>query len=106
MRKLIGSSDPTELGIFQAILTDNHIPTTIKNYYLQGGVGEIPPNEVRLEIWVLDDAAYDQALNLINDYKHGLKATTAWNCKKCGEKIAREFSLCWKCGSSKPVEKD
>lgn len=95
MKKLITSFDITILSFYQSLLKDNKIETILKNYYLSGGVGDLPANEIVPELWIIDDEQYEAALNLLKEQKH-----PTWKCV-CGEKIGGTFSQCWKCGKLK-----
>lgn len=92
MKKIKSSQNITLINFYKEILEANNIATVIKNYYLTGGVGDLPANEVVPELWVIDDDQYDAAKALLKSEKG-----SAWQCK-CGEKIEGQFEQCWNCG--------
>ncbi|VVC75632.1 hypothetical protein AQUSIP_09220 [Aquicella siphonis] len=92
MEKIFSSQDITLVSFYQAMLEDNGIASIIKNYYLSGGVGDLPANACVPELWVLDDNQAQAARELLRG-----KTGAPWQCD-CGEQMAAQFSQCWKCG--------
>lgn len=92
MKKLFASSDVSLISFYKALLDENGISSIVKNYYLTSGSGDIPPNEVVPELWIIDDDKVEEAKAIILPEKG-----VPWQCD-CGEKISGEFSQCWKCG--------
>lgn len=92
MKKIFSSQDVTLVGFYKTLLEDNGIETMVKNYYLTGAAGDIPPNECIPELWILDDEKYDEAKALLTTDKN-----PPWQCE-CGEKISGQFAQCWQCG--------
>lgn len=79
----------------------------LKNYYLRGGMGEIPPNECCPECWIINDNQFDDAKKILEDIlltftkkPHG----KSWQCTHCGEKMDPQFTACWKCGTVRQDE--
>lgn len=99
--KIIFSS--TNLGIIANLkntLENQGIMTVIKNYYLAGAMGEVPPGECWPELWVIDDTQYEAALALIKEIQCTSHQTgTPWQCTSCGEQLEAQFTQCWKCGN-------
>lgn len=92
MIKIFSSSDVVLVSFYKSILDNNKIDCVIKNYYLTGGVGDLPANEVVPELWILDDNKLDEANALLVAMRE-----TPWQCQ-CGEKLPGQFAQCWKCG--------
>ncbi|RDI43377.1 putative signal transducing protein [Aquicella lusitana] len=92
MKKVFTSSNITLVSFYKTLLEDNGIAVIVKNYYLTGGVGDIPPNECVPELWVIDDDLLDEAMAILSTQKQ-----TPWVCA-CGEKHGGQFVQCWKCG--------
>ena len=73
------------------------IRTVVRNEMLSSAMGELPPAECQVEVWVLregDAVRADQVLrNSISVPKE-----TPWNCP-CGESIEPQFTQCWRCGA-------
>lgn len=93
MKKIFSSQDVTLVSLHQSILETNGIRTFLKNYYLTGGIGDIPANAVLPELWIYDDEQYDLANSLLTK-----PIESPWTCR-CGERIAGQFAQCWKCGT-------
>jgi len=71
----------------------------IKNTYLAGAVGELPPIECWPELWVVDDAEYSAAENVLEKALAPLGSVNRlWKCTKCGEEVEGQFTECWNCG--------
>jgi len=92
MKKIFSSQDVALVGFYKNLLENNNIETIIKNYYLTGGIGDLPANECVPELWVLDDDKAEAATALLQVEKH-----SSWQCS-CGEKLGGQFAECWKCG--------
>jgi len=104
MKKLYSNQD---LGFIEHLkcLVENHgIPCVVKNEFLQTGGGILPAQEIWPELWVLDNASYPAASEIISKaLADDLGAGNTWNCPSCREKIEAQFTECWKCGSSKEI---
>jgi Putative prokaryotic signal transducing protein len=72
------------------------IEASVQRQYLQGVIGDIPPDQAALEIWIANDAQAKQARELIDDLQRAPQQR--WFCK-CGEQIEGGFEQCWKCGA-------
>lgn len=103
MKKLYSSPDALLINHFKNILDNHNIPCTIKNAYLTSGIGELPPNECWLELWVFVENNYLTAKNLIEEaLAPSVKTDGSWRCQTCGEQLENQFNICWKCGSNRP----
>lgn len=95
-------SEPTPLFIHQIkdLLEEKGIATIIKNEFLAGGIGELPPTEVWPELWVVDKADKELAKKIVDEFIQSTKSNRRdWVCTSCGEKIEGHFNICWSCGS-------
>ena len=63
-------------------------------------VGEIPPDQALPEVWLADDARFDDARRLLD----ALRASPDrhWVCRACGERVDGPFEQCWNCGAPMP----
>lgn len=71
----------------------------IRNEYAAGGAGDIAPIDTWPEVWLENDAQYNDALELLQ--KNILKNKSQgqdWICSSCGEKNGAAFEFCWNCG--------
>lgn len=98
MEKLI-AANKVELYLLKSILESEGIACFIKNEY-PPAAGEVPPILVDTELWVIDNAQYDQAMKLIQENQVTPKQSS-WQCANCGEWLEGQFSNCWRCGGQK-----
>ena len=68
MQRVYQASDLIEANIIKGLLEQQHIETHISGYFLQGGIGEIPPAG-NTSIWVADDHTV-RALEIIYTYEN------------------------------------
>jgi len=102
MQKIYTSPDRLTVFHFKNILESYHIDCVIKNEFLAGAAGELPPNECWPELWVKHANEYSKALEILEKNRDGNTATPpTWTCTKCGEKLEGQFTACWHCGESR-----
>lgn len=82
-----------EAHLVRGLLTCEGVNNRIRNELLPQLGGEVPFNDVRVEVLVAkaDEA---QALALIKGAGEGAE----WVCPSCHEKNPAAFELCWSCG--------
>src|SRR5690625_47429 len=97
MKRVYVSADGLLVGHLQAVLEQHHIPCMVKNMYLQGAVGELPPHECWPELWVSDAADYELARRLIANVLGTDSSASPWGCAQCAEQIEGQFVQCWNC---------
>ena len=98
MRKLFDSIDFAKVGHYQSILESHGIETHLKNLTLSSIMGDVPFAEVFPELWVVNDADYDEALRLLQEHRDLVPPRAAdWICPNCGEQVPKEFDVCWNC---------
>lgn len=104
MRRLYASSDGLLVGHLKNVLDQHHIPCFLKNVYLSGGVGELPPTEAWPELWVEADADWPRAREIIAGVlaEEPDPAAGPWQCRRCGEQSEAQFAACWNCGEPAP----
>ncbi len=74
------------------------IETVLRNEYAGGGVGELSPWDTWVELWVVNDADYDAALDLVAQAR-GPENAAQWRCPQCHELNDGAFEVCWNCQS-------
>lgn len=79
------------------VLEAEGIRTVVRNEFLSSAMGEIPPAECQLEIWVLKDEEAQRADLLLKD-SFSFKSGPRWLCT-CGEPCEAQFTQCWRCGA-------
>lgn len=82
------------------LLESAGIEVTLKNEFLGGGVGELPPTEAWPELWVAE-ADLRVAQEIVAELERE-PSLPGWRCPQCGEKIEGQFSACWNCGAPRP----
>ncbi len=105
MKRVFGSHDPVLAGWLRTLLEEQGIGCLVKNQYLVGGAGELPPNECWPELWVLEDADEPRARAIVEEARAGVREDGAgepWRCPSCGEWIEHGFGACWRCAGDPP----
>lgn len=104
MKRVYTSSDFLIVGHLAEVLKRRHINCLVRNLYLAGGAGELPPTAIWPELWVADED-YELARRLIDEVlgTTGLPGP-AWVCTGCGERIEGQFAACWNCATPAPPE--
>lgn len=98
------SSDLVLVGYLKGMLEDQGYSCLIRNEYLYGAAGELPPTAVWPELWITDDAWCDRARGLVESaLKASAPTADTWRCGRCREEIEGQFTQCWSCGTSRPV---
>ena len=86
----------------KAMLDSEWIPYLVKNQFLSGAIGELPPTECWPDIWIENDEQHDRAMSIVNAALHSqTQESPSWKCQ-CGELIEGQFSDCWNCGEPQP----
>lgn len=103
MQKFYSDYNQVKLRQIKAMLDDAGIPSFVKNEFIQGASGEIPPHETLPEIWLIDNEWAPKAQALVEQLEKDLNADSAdWICKECNETNEGQFLICWQCEHSKP----
>ena len=68
------------------------IPAEIRNEMLSSAMGELPPLETQIEVWV-EEKDYERSQSILVMPVSG----PDWKCT-CGETLGPQFTQCWKCG--------
>ncbi|MEJ6123200.1 DUF2007 domain-containing protein [Vibrio sp. 2-Bac 85] len=76
------------------------IQVFIKNEFAQGALGETAAFDCWPEVWVFDDADFEQAEAIANEAQSE-KSGADWVCKNCNETNASSFDICWRCQCDK-----
>lgn len=97
MKKIFSSPQEFETGFISSMLDEAGIAYTIRNQYLSGAIGELPPTECWPEIWVTHDEDYTRAMDIVNSASLEVQDRGPWRCE-CGEENEGAFASCWKCG--------
>jgi len=76
------------------------IEIVLKNEVAGGGLGERAAFDTWLELWVINDADYPRACEVIDSALSESDAAE-WQCSQCGELNDAAFEVCWQCGTDK-----
>jgi len=95
--------DPIQAGLLSSLLESRGIATLVRHQYLSGAVGELPPDAIWPEVWVLHESDLPEATQLLAQL-HATPTATGepWRCPHCGEMNEAQFALCWACGRETP----
>jgi hypothetical protein len=74
------------------------IRAVVRNEMLSSAMGELPPAECQIEVWVLQDGDAERAHRVLQG---GSASGEAWVCGRCEEKIEPQFTQCWRCGADR-----
>jgi hypothetical protein len=90
----------------KAMLDDADIPCFLKNEFIQGASGEIPPHETLPEIWLVDEQWRQRAQGLVDTLERELAKASQieWQCSTCNEINEGQFMMCWQCQQEKPAD--
>ena len=108
MRKVYSSQLAPMVGHMQTVLESHGLHCLIKNEFLGGAVGELPPNECWPELWILDDTKYDEAIAIVSAaaLDNAVDVEGRWRCPNCDEELEGQFTDCWQCGTGRPETAD
>lgn len=98
MREAVVFSSPNFLLVahYRALLESEGIPSRIRNEFLAGAAGELPPLDCWPELCVAP-ALEERARRAIAEAQ-AAPAAPDWTCPGCGERIEGQFTACWNCG--------
>ena len=103
MKRLYVSDDRALIAHLRALLETQGIACMVRNEFLGGAAGELPPHECSPELWIAEATDWVRARQLV-DAEIGPVDTTPWTCAGCGEIIEGQFARCWNCGRAAPAE--
>ena len=97
MRRVFSSFDLAAVHHAKNVLQSEGIAATVRNEYLSSAMGELPPAECQVELWVLSDVDAPRAEALL---RAPPRRGAPWQCSRCGERSEPQFTHCWKCGAA------
>jgi hypothetical protein len=80
------------------LLAVEGIRSVVRNEILSSAMGELPPAECQVEVWVLREGDAARADLLLTQSFSTPDAGEPWACA-CGERIEPQFTQCWRCGA-------
>ncbi|MGB5446089.1 MAG: DUF2007 domain-containing protein [Psychromonas sp.] len=84
----------------QNLIEAQGINTFLKNEFAQGAVGEISVFDSWPEVWVIDDADFDRAVEIVKASQSSSLGAD-WICQNCSEINDASFEICWNCQREK-----
>jgi hypothetical protein len=104
VRKVYASQLIPMVGHVRNVLESHGIRCLVKNEFLAGAAGELPPVECWPELWVIDDKQYQEAVAIVSaaSLENLVELGERWTCGVCGEGLEGQFTDCWRCGTSRP----
>jgi hypothetical protein len=98
MRRVYSSWNFAAAHHARNLLEAEGIRAVVRNEMLSSAMGELPPAECQVEVWVLRDGEAERAQRVLQ----GPDATgEAWSCAACGEASEPQFTQCWRCGADR-----
>jgi hypothetical protein len=104
MIKVFSAQDFIEVAFWRNYLEQQDIACQIRNEYLTGAAGEMPPIECWPELWIMDERDEVIAKKHLASDPLGEKELANWVCSYCGEESEGQFSHCWNCEREHEVE--
>ena len=99
MKRVYTSHDQFQVKLIQSQLQSMGIECYLKNEYLSGAIGELPPLEAWLELWLVNESDIEKAMSVINQLsEESNKEIVDIICRHCEETNPSTFELCWSCG--------
>jgi len=80
------------------LLEAEGIRAVVRNEMLSSAMGELPPAECQVELWVVREADAQRAEALLQE-AFSPKTGPPWHCRSCGETVEAQFTQCWRCGA-------
>lgn len=100
MRRVFSSHDLVAVHHARNLLQVEGIAAQVRNEVLGSAMGQLPPIECQVELWVLDDADAERAERLLRQGPQRAVPTAGpWRCQSCGEPGEPQFTQCWRCGA-------
>ncbi len=99
MKRVYTAQDLPEARLLADTLNRAGIPARVFNEFAQGAMGDIPFQDSRPEVWVLDDWDQARAEQLLTNLRARVAAMPDRACPACGEVNPGSFELCWRCGT-------
>jgi hypothetical protein len=105
MKRLFSAIVPAEeaaLQLLRSTLEGEGIACVVRNELLSVAKGDAPPTECFPELWIVEDADYSKAKEIVDDWRVSTTEPHApWVCAHCRETSEGQFTSCWKCGKDR-----
>jgi hypothetical protein len=101
MRRVYSSHNLAAVHHARNLLAAEGIASVVRNEFLSSAMGELPPAECQIELWLLNDSDLWRAERALRPAP-ALQAL--WRCVNCSEQAEPQFTQCWRCGSYRSAE--
>jgi hypothetical protein len=99
MKVVYSASNLVMVAHFRSLLESHGVPCRIRNEFLAGAAGELPPVECWPQLCV-EDHVEARAREILKAVAQPAQGQPEWTCSGCGELIEGQFTECWQCGRS------
>ena len=105
MREIFVNQDHARVGYYKSLLDEAGIPCFIRNKHTNHSMTSMPSPVFFPALCVVDDADYDEAMQLLGEIHHPADPPdpSDWICPGCNEVIPGSFDSCWQCGGDRPA---
>ena len=97
MKRVYSSYNRAAAHHARNLLEADGIRAVVRNEFLSSAMGELPPAECQIEVWVLRDEDAAHADRVIHSSFSA--SGPAWKCQAYGETSEGQFTQCWRCGA-------
>lgn len=97
MKRVFSSFNLAAAHHARNLLEVEGIRSVVKNEILSSAMGELPPAECQIEVWVLREGDATRAEQVLNNKPSD--EANAWQCPSCREDREGQFTQCWRCGA-------
>ena len=102
MKRVFSSYDRVAVHHWRNLLESEGVRAEMRNEMLSSAMGELPPAECQVELWVLDEGDAERAERILREVQMQVReGGTPWRCRSCGEMAEPQFTQCWRCGASR-----
>jgi len=100
MKRVYSSWNLTAVHHAKNLLEVEGIRARVRNEVISSGIGQLPPIECQIELWVIDEADAARAERILHSGtpRPGERGHP-WRCRDCGEVSEAQFTQCWRCGA-------
>lgn len=103
MKVVYSAANLALVGYVKGVLEDSGIPCRMRNEFLSGVAGELPPIECWPQVVIDDHSLEERAREIVEELMSAAdRAGAPWRCRGCGETIEAQFTDCWNCGRGMP----
>lgn len=96
MKRIYSSFNLAAVHHAKNLLAAEGIRAVVRNEYLSSAMGDLPPAECQVELWLLDARDAPRAEQLLFAQE---PRGAEWLCGGCGERSGPQFTQCWRCGA-------